>query len=207
MVTLSGLQDVDSATGGALSLCHYSGKFNVEKYVRTHHKDSFPIQSFGKKKTLNRSVEAFSYFKLIFPLPVGLQSMWASISRTFRHFASLTQHLREILSLGNLFIRTPLCLCLMLKILATSWLQFLTRWVCYPIFTRADCWLTSNQVADVCSCFMHITSQMHTTVFQCPLWHRTLRSQKFVMLSQKVSILLSSFTPLMLFNECCPFAL
>ena len=43
----SGLQDVDKATGGALNLSHYAGKYQVEHYVRTHHKDSFPVQSFG----------------------------------------------------------------------------------------------------------------------------------------------------------------
>jgi len=42
----SGLQDVDKATGGALNLSHYAGKYQVEHYVRTHHKDSFPVQSF-----------------------------------------------------------------------------------------------------------------------------------------------------------------
>jgi hypothetical protein len=38
---------VDKATGGALNLSHYAGKYQVEHYVRTHHKDSFPVQSFG----------------------------------------------------------------------------------------------------------------------------------------------------------------
>lgn len=38
---------MDKATGGALNLSHYVGKYQVEHYVRTHHKDSFPVQSFG----------------------------------------------------------------------------------------------------------------------------------------------------------------
>jgi hypothetical protein len=48
--THSGLQDVDSATGGALNLSHYAGKYEVERYIRASH--SFPVVSFGTNSPL-----------------------------------------------------------------------------------------------------------------------------------------------------------
>jgi hypothetical protein len=48
--TRSGLQDVDSATGGALNLSHYAGKYEVERYIRASH--SFPVVSFGTNSRL-----------------------------------------------------------------------------------------------------------------------------------------------------------